>query len=52
MVAFLVFLSMFEQAGKNLVVKTGVTLILSVILSYATTTATNSAPTTTYKNLF
>ncbi|KSU08320.1 hypothetical protein LMG8520_1602 [Lactococcus lactis subsp. lactis] len=28
---------MFEQAGKNLVVKTGVTLILSVILSYATT---------------
>ena len=36
-VAFLVFLSMFEQAGKNLVVKTGVTLILSVILSYATT---------------
>ncbi len=36
-VAFLVFLSVFEQAGKNLVVKTGVTLILSVLLGYATT---------------
>lgn len=36
-VAFLVFLSVFEQAGKNLVVKTGVTLILSFVLSYATT---------------
>lgn len=36
-VAFLTFLSLFEQASKNLMVKTGVTLILSIILSYGTT---------------